>query len=237
MIINDVSKSYLVNSEPLEVLKDFSLTIEPNTICALVGPSGCGKTTLLRLVGELEACDKGSIVKSESELGPVSYLFQEPRLLPWFSVLTNVEVVLRPFYENKAERVDIAMKFIKMVGLGDYAKFKPDMLSGGMRQRVAIARSFAYPSSIMLLDEPFQSLDASLRWSLVKSFLHLWEAEKRTTLYVTHDVQEALLMADLVIKLSKRPMEIINKHYITTPKATRSLADPKLISLQASFYN
>ncbi|MFA7671953.1 MAG: ATP-binding cassette domain-containing protein, partial [Sphaerochaetaceae bacterium] len=179
----------------------------------------------------------GSVVKSESEEGPVSYLFQEPRLLPWFSVLTNVELVLRPFYESHKQRLDVAMKFIKMVGLGEYAKLKPEQLSGGMRQRVAIARSFAYPGHLMLLDEPFQSLDYSLRWQLVHSFLNLWYNDKRTTLYVTHDIQEALLMADQVVKLSKRPMKIVATHQIESHKRTRKPSDEKLIALQAAFYN
>ncbi|MGI6433320.1 MAG: ATP-binding cassette domain-containing protein, partial [Sphaerochaetaceae bacterium] len=151
----------------------------------MLGPSGCGKTTLLRLIGDLEKADGGSINKELSEEGPVSYLFQEPRLLPWHSVLTNVELVLRPFMENKSERVQKAMEFIEIVELSDYYRFKPQQLSGGMRQRAAIARAFAFPGRIMLLDEPFQSLDALLRQSLVAAFVKLWSLDKRTTVYIT----------------------------------------------------
>lgn len=237
MIISNVSKTYQAQGKTIEVLNEFSLTIPTGTITALVGPSGCGKTTLLNIVGDIVKADSGSVVKSESEEGAVSYLFQEPRLLPWFSVLTNVEIVLRNYFEKHKERVEVAMKFIKMVGLSDYAKLKPEQLSGGMRQRVAIARAFAYPGNLMLLDEPFQSLDSDLRWQLVNAFLNLWHTDKRTTLYVTHDVQEALLMADQVVKLSKRPMQIIATHKIETPKRTRKLSDKNLITLQAAFYN
>lgn len=236
MIVTGLQKSYEVEGTSLEVLRQFSLAVPSGTITALVGPSGCGKTTLLRLIGELEKPDQGSIEKSASELGPISYLFQEPRLLPWHTVHANVELVLRPFIENHADRLRCSMEFIEMVGLADYAKFKPEQLSGGMRQRVAIARAFAYPGRMMLLDEPFQSLDSELRWSLVSAFLKLWEAEKRTTVYVTHDVQEAVLMADQVIRLSARPMRILETHAITVPRDRRSLGTPDFIALQAAFY-
>ena len=236
MNIREISKAYVVGSAQLPVLSDFSLEIDPGTITALVGPSGCGKTTLLRLIGALEQPDSGTIEKSRDEVGPLSYLFQEPRLLPWHSVLANVELVLRPWYQDKEERIERSMKFLRMVGLEDYARFKPDQLSGGMRQRVAIARAFAYPGHIMLLDEPFQSLDTHLRWSLVEAFLTLWEADKRTTVYVTHDISEALLMADTVIRLTSRPMQISRSYRIDTTRNNRSLADPEFIDLQRSFY-
>lgn len=236
MNIREISKAYEVGSAQLPVLSDFSLEIDPGTITALVGPSGCGKTTLLRLIGALEQPDSGTIEKSHDEVGPLSYLFQEPRLLPWHSVLANVELVLRPWYQDREERIERSMKFLRMVGLEDYARFKPDQLSGGMRQRVAIARAFAYPGHMMLLDEPFQSLDTHLRWSLVEAFLTLWEADKRTTVYVTHDISEALLMADTVIRLTSRPMQISRSYRINTTRNNRSLADPEFIDLQRSFY-
>jgi NitT/TauT family transport system ATP-binding protein len=236
MNIREISKAYVVGSAQLPVLSDFSLEIDPGTITALVGPSGCGKTTLLRLIGALEQPDSGTIEKSRDEVGPLSYLFQEPRLLPWHSVLANVELVLRPWYQDREERIERSMRFLRMVGLEDYARFKPDQLSGGMRQRVAIARAFAYPGHIMLLDEPFQSLDTHLRWSLVEAFLTLWEADKRTTVYVTHDISEALLMADTVIRLTSRPMQISRSYRINTARNNRSLADPEFIDLQRSFY-
>ncbi len=236
MQLTTLSKTYQVTEAPLVVLDKFSYTVEPKEITALVGPSGCGKTTLLRLIGGLEKPDEGNITKVEAEEGPISYLFQEPRLLPWHTVLQNVELVLRPWFEHKSERVARAMEFLHMVDLHNYARFKPDQLSGGMRQRVAIARAFAYPARLMLLDEPFQSLDTSMRWSLVKAFLTLWEQDKRTTVYVTHDVPEALLMADTVIRLTSRPMQILETLRIDTPRHERSLGDPKFIAMQARFY-
>jgi NitT/TauT family transport system ATP-binding protein len=236
MIIDSVSKSFSVGGKALDVLVNFSLTIPPGSITAFVGPSGCGKTTLLRLIGDLEQCDQGSIIKDASEEGPFSYLFQEPRLLPWHSVVSNVELALRDWYPDRKQRIERSMEFLSMVGLEGYARFTPDQLSGGMRQRVAIARAFAYPGHIMLLDEPFQSLDTHLRWSLVDAFLTLWKADKRTTVYVTHDVPEALLMADTVVRLSSRPMQILQTYALETPREQRSLGHQECIQIQRDFY-
>lgn len=236
MILSQLHKSYRVGDRDLPVLSDFSLDMPPGSITAFVGPSGCGKTTLLRLVGGLESADSGDIQLSGEEKGVFSYLFQEPRLLPWHTVLANVELVLLPWYGKKQDRIARATEFLHLVGLEEYAKFKPDQLSGGMRQRVAIARAFAYPGRIMLLDEPFQSLDTHLRWSLVEAFLTLWRADRRTTVYVTHDVSEALLMADLVVRLSSRPMAILDSYPIGTPRENRSLGSPESIRIQQAFY-
>jgi NitT/TauT family transport system ATP-binding protein len=225
-----------VETKRVQVLDGFSLDIHPGSITAFVGPSGCGKTTLLRLIGSLETPDEGSIIKEEGEDGPFGYLFQEPRLLPWHSVVANVELVLRPWYRDRTVRMQRAMDFLQMVGLQDYVGFRPDQLSGGMRQRVAIARAFAYPGRTMLLDEPFQSLDSHLRWSMVKAFLTLWEADRRTTVYVTHDVSEALLMADTVVRLSPRPMRVLDTYEIGTPREHRSLGDREFLELQRACY-
>lgn len=237
MRLKNLTKSYLVGEEKLPVFNDFSLDIPQRGITAFLGPSGCGKTTLLRVIGSLEQLDGGEIVKEESELGAVSYLFQEPRLLPWDSVLTNVEIVLRPSISNRSERIESAMKFIELVGLKEYFRFKPTQLSGGMKQRVAIARAFAFPANVMLLDEPFQSLDSTLRSALIDSYLKLWEQERRTTLYVTHDLQEAYLVADTLIKLSERPMKVAKTIPITTPRAKRSPNDSAFLELLTQFYH
>lgn len=236
MILEQLTKSYHVGTTQVSVLNDFSLHIIPGSITAFVGPSGCGKTTLLRLIGGLESPEAGSVIREQGEEGPFSYLFQEPRLLPWHSVLANVELVLRPLYQDHTKRIQRAQDFLHLVGLHEYGRFKPDQLSGGMRQRVAIARAFAYPGKVMLLDEPFQSLDTHLRWALVAAYLSLWEAERRTTVYVTHDVPEAFLMADMVVRLSSRPMKIIETFTLETPREQRSLSDSEFLDLQRAFY-
>jgi len=236
MIFKEIGKTYPKDDDRLVVLKDFSLSIDPGSITALLGPSGCGKTTLLRLAGGLELPDSGSIEQASSESGPTSYLFQEPRLLPWHSVLANVELVMRPLIADKSERLKRAVEFLEIVGLADFLRFKPDELSGGMRQRVAIARAFAFPGKVMFLDEPFQGLDHTLRLSLLKAFTELWKKDRRTVLFVTHDVPEALLIADEVVCLSHRPARIIDNLSIKIPQEERSLGDETLIQLQSRVY-
>lgn len=237
MIIDRLTRSYIHDEQRIEVLKDFSLTVEVDSIVALVGPSGCGKTTLLRLISGLEQKESGTITyQGEEQEGSVSYLFQEPRLLPWFTLVENISIPLKRHFQLQQERLDTALEFLSLVDLYEFRNAYPHQLSGGMRQRAAIARSFAYPSHTMLLDEPFQSLDADLRWSLVKEFSRLYEHHRRTTLFVTHDIQEALLLADTVVQLSKRPMDIIGSTEITIPREQRSLRDPSLLSLIASSY-
>ncbi len=231
MIIEKLSKSYCHDDQCIEVLKGFSLSVPSDTITALVGPSGCGKTTLLRLISSLEPTDEGKVIWEAKEVeGHVSYLFQEPRLLPWSTLVQNIAIPLEPFIPSKTERIEKAEEYLSLVDLYEFRNSYPSQLSGGMRQRAAIARSFAYPAHMMLLDEPFQSLDAELRWSLVKAFSTLFEDHKRTTIFVTHDIQEAILLADTVVQLSKRPMEIVETIDIAIPRKERSLRDPALLS-------
>ena len=236
MIIRSLCKSFQVQRHPLTVLDNFSYHIPPSSIVALVGPSGCGKTTLLKIVGGIEQSDGGEIIREEGEEGNVSFLFQEPRLLPWLSMLKNITIVLKPYIDTEKKREAIGKEFLALVELSEYMNLTPSELSGGMRQRVAIARSFAFPSRVMLLDEPFQSLDAQLRWSLVDSFKHLYKRDEKTTLFVTHDIHEALLLADEVIQLSPRPMKVEKSITIDMKREKRSLNDPSLTSLLGSFY-
>ncbi|MFA5468805.1 MAG: ABC transporter ATP-binding protein [Sphaerochaetaceae bacterium] len=231
MKLNALRKSYLVDNKTLTVLDQFSLEVKKGTIVALLGPSGCGKTTLLRLVALLEQLDGGEIIREAGEEGPVSFLFQEPRLLPWHNVLQNVELVLRPFITNRSARLAKANEFLALVSLSKYSRFKVDQLSGGMRQRVAIARAFAFPANLMLLDEPFQSLDHQMRLALIKAFLSLWRQDKRTTLFVTHNISEALLAADTIVRLSSKPMQVVDTIKIDIPQEQRSLKDQHLLYL------
>ncbi len=232
MIIDSLSKAY----QNLPVLENFTLHVKPHSIVALVGPSGCGKTTLLKMIGDIESSDNGRILFEEEEEGNVSFLFQEPRLLPWLSILKNISIVLKPFVHGERRREEIAKEFLELVELGEYINYTPSQLSGGMRQRASIARSFAFPSRVMLLDEPFQSLDAELRWSLVDSFKYLYTRDTKTTIFVTHDIHEALMLADEIIELSQRPMNIIKTTKVKIPRENRSLNDPSLTSLIGKFY-
>ncbi len=202
--IEHLSKTY---ADGTHALADVNLAVDAGEILAVVGGSGCGKTTLLRLVAGLDQASKGSIaVDGEAILGPhpaVGIVFQEPRLLPWLSVADNVGFGLmeRP----RAEREDRVGDALARVGLADYAARWPRELSGGQQQRVAIARSFVTRPKVLLLDEPFSALDAFTRASLHEHLLTLWEAGKPTIVIVTHDVEEAVTLADRVVVMRPRP--------------------------------
>ena len=224
MRIENLCKAYGQNV----VLDDFSLNLEENTITCITGESGCGKTTLLNLIAGIVKPDAGSV-----QLGPraVSYLFQEPRLLPWGTVLENVAIPLKGD-EQKAR------EFLELVGLKDALDKYPAQLSGGMSQRVAMARAFSFPSDVILMDEPFQSLDIKLRSNLLKAFLELWEENKKTVLWVTHDITEACLAADLVLCVASSPtsgpMQIVDSFEIKMARSERTAES--MAQLQAKIY-
>ena len=223
----DVSKAYAQNV----IFDRFSLEIEAETILSVVGPSGQGKTTLLHLASGLIEADGGQVVKEESEEGAVSYLFQEPRLIPSSTVFSNAELALRSTERCAKIRAQIAAHYLEVVGLwGDRALY-PAQLSGGMRQRVVIARSFAHQSRLMLLDEPFQSLDIKLRYSLMEAFLKLWNESPKTTIFVTHDPKEAIALGDAVCCLGDPSAPLLHQK-IDTPREARGIDDEALLALE-----
>lgn len=194
-IIN-LSKKY----DKLSVFENFNLEIEESEITCILGRSGCGKSTLLNIIAGLIPFDSGEI--RGVDYNKISYIFQEPRLLPWLTALENVKLVLLSIEApDKAEK--IAANYLEMVGLKDYSNFYPSQLSGGMRQRVAIARAFAYPSELLLMDEPFKGLDIELKESLISSFLDIWAKQKKTVVFVTHEIEDAEKIGHKLINLSK----------------------------------
>jgi len=176
------------------VYRDFSLSVEEAATTVILGPSGCGKTTLLNSIAR-------SLPKGEG----TSFIFQEPRLLPWYTVEKNISLVLNGSDQYKNER---ARFFLAKVGLANRLKAYPDELSGGERQRVAIARAFSFPSTALLMDEPFQSQDPSLKLQLIALVKQLQTEERRTVIAVTHDVREACMLADRAIVLEGKPARI-----------------------------
>ena len=228
----EISKRYGHNV----VFDHFSLDIPPQTILSVVGPSGEGKTTLLQMAAGLLEPDGGRVSKVSSEEGSVSYLFQESRLLGSCTVYANVELALRSSHTSVAERQSIALHYLQMVGLSDSLGLYPAQLSGGMRQRVAIARAFAHPANLMLLDEPFQSLDIKLKFSLVAAFLNLWEERPRTTLFVTHDPKEALMLGDAVCCLGD-PKQPLWYQKIDIPRNARNISDANMLAWEAVLVN
>ncbi len=224
----NISKRYGEN----QVFDNFSIEVSPSTILSVVGPSGEGKTTLLQMAAGLLSPDEGMIEKEVGEQGSISYLFQEPRLLPASTVYENVELSLRSFCKEKHEREERALHYLDLVGLQDSLSLYPYQLSGGMRQRVAIARAFAHQCDLMLLDEPFQSLDIKLKYALVTSFIKLWEESPKTTLFVTHDPKEAILLGDAVCCLGN-PKQPLLYQTIDIPRKARNIGDALLLALEA----
>jgi NitT/TauT family transport system ATP-binding protein len=190
------------------VLDDFSLEIRPGSVTCLFGPSGCGKTTILNLLAGLIQPTSGTVTGYQSLR--VSYIFQEVRILPWKTVLGNVLFPLTGLMSDK-EALEHAREFIRMVGLEKEEDRYPAQLSGGMKQRVSIARAFAYPSSAILMDEAFQNLDRKLKLSILESFREIWSRDRRTVVFVTHDEDEAISLGGEVIFLGHQPLEILQR--------------------------
>jgi len=222
----------------LPVLDGISFEVAPGETVALVGPSGCGKSTLLNLVGGLLELQQGSIdlvgLAPPGCLNPLTFVFQDFALLPWRSVAGNVALALEHHPLSKTEREARITEVLDLCGLGDFADALPKQLSGGMRQRVGIARAVAVKPAVMLMDEPLSALDAQTRELLMEDLLAIWARERTTTLYVTHNLSEAVRLADHVVVLSRRPGRIKAMLAIPVPVAERS--DPRhaatLLALQ-----
>jgi NitT/TauT family transport system ATP-binding protein len=228
--LRNVSKSFPAtrNGTRVRVLEDLSLTIEAKgpeekkalgDFVVLLGPSGCGKSTILSLIAGLTLPDDGEILVFDKEVkGPHQSSASVPQAytcFPWLTVLQNVEFGLRLRGRPGKECADTAHEYLSKVDLADFADAYPDELSGGMQQRVAIARTLAMKRPIVLMDEPFGALDAQTRADMQQMLIQLWEEEKNTIVFVTHDITEALLLADRVIVFSPRPAHILHDMPVT----------------------
>ena len=228
--IKDLNKSY----GSINLYKDFSLVFPEGTITCILGPSGCGKTTLLNIIGKITVPDSGELIGFDERR--FSYIFQEARLLPWKSVQGNIEFVMSSDL-SAAERHEQASRFIQLVDLEGFAGYYPSRLSGGMRQRVSIARAFASTSDIILMDEPLKGLDLALKQNMIRWFSQIWKADKRTVIFVTHDVDEALLLGREIVVLSRPPVSIITHEKIAEPTEERSLEDTRFKELKQVLVN
>nr|WP_041668956.1 ABC transporter ATP-binding protein [Acetobacterium woodii] len=206
IIIKNLSKKY---GEEV-IFDNFNLVFEKNKITGILGPSGAGKTTLLNLCSGLIQPDSGSIEGINSQ--SISYIFQEPRLLPWLTVQENLRFIFPETSVKKNCRHDREIKaMLELVGLGTESGYYPQELSGGMRQRVSIARAFLHPSELLLMDEPFSSLDESLKQRLIDDFLKIWEQDKRTVIFVSHNEFEIKGLAQVVLTFSDKPIQILKQ--------------------------
>jgi len=208
----------------LKVFEDLTFSARQNEFLSIVGPSGCGKTTLLLVLSGLYGVTSGTInidgTAVTQPLRKVGLVFQEYNraLLPWRTVVQNVELGLELQGMKPKERRDLAKKYIDLVGLGKFSDVLPGRLSGGMKQRVQIARILAYNPSILLMDEPFGALDAQTKFELHDELLRIFEAAKKTVVFVTHDIEEAVYLGDRLLILSQRPSRVIESVQINIPR-------------------
>lgn len=212
LVISHVSKKFKIENQEIEALKDINLEIKKGEFVGIVGSSGCGKSTLLKLIVELEGLTEGEITINGIEEANTNKIrcgivFQEARLFPWLTVEKNIAFGITEKL-SKQEIKERVQKQIELVGLKGFEKALPKQLSGGMQQRVSIARALVTSPDILLLDEPFGALDALTRINMQNEILRIWEKEKKTMILVTHDIDEAIFLSDRVIVLSSRPGQI-----------------------------
>lgn len=227
LVIDNVSKSFVSRTgHTLPVLQDINLTVNEEEFVALVGPSGCGKSTLLNITAGLLAPTSGSASFTHLPQGHVprtGIVFQETGLFPWRSVYDNIAFGLEAMGVPKEEQKDHISHYINLVGLTGFEKALPHHLSGGMRQRVGIARALVINPDLLLMDEPFSALDAQTRTIMQEELVTLWDKTRLSTLYVTHNIQEAVMLADRVVLLSRRPGKISRILNIGIPRSEREL--------------
>ena len=214
--IADLSLTFETADGPVHALSDIDLTVGHGDFVSFIGPSGCGKTTLLRVIADLEAPTAGSI--TVNNVSPAAarlsraygYVFQAPALYPWRSVQRNVTLPLEIMGMSAAERGERAARYLDMVNLGGFENKYPWQLSGGMQQRVSIARALSFEPDLLLMDEPFGALDEITRDHLNEQLLRLWEKTQKTVVFVTHSIPEAVFLSSRIVVMSPRPGRIID---------------------------
>lgn len=211
----NISKCYEAEQRSINVLENINLTVKQGEFICILGQSGCGKTTLLNIIAGFDKKSGGKILLNDKEINNISsnriMMFQEAALFPWMNVINNVEFGMKMSGMEKKHRKEKALQYLKMVNLIGVENSYVHQLSGGMKQRAALARALAMDSEILLMDEPFSALDSYTKNKLRYELLKIWEESNKTILFVTHDVEEALLLADKIIIMYSNPGRIIKE--------------------------
>jgi len=239
--LRGVRKSYARSTgERVDATVDVNLEIAAGEFVCIVGPSGCGKSTLLNLIAGLDLPDAGEVLvdgRSIRSPGPErAMLFQEPALFPWMNILDNVQYPLRLKGLPATERRGLAERWLAKVGLADFQAAQPHELSPGMRQRAALARGLACQPAVLLADEPFGTLDAQSRELLQEELQRVWSETQNTVVFVTHNVREAVFLADRVLLMTARPGTFVAEHRVSTPRP-RSWGNALLASVVADIHD
>ncbi len=234
--MRDITKSFGEN----KVISSLNFTIEKEQFVSILGPSGSGKSTIFHLIGGILSPDEGAIFLSGKNItnkrGMISYMPQSPALLPWRTVLQNV--VLGQEIVGKVDK-EKAEEMIKKAGLGDYLHAYPHELSGGMKQRVAFIRALLSPQPVICLDEPFSALDELTRLDMQKWLMNIWESNRKTILFVTHNIEEALFLSDRIIVLSNKPATVKADIEVPFPRPRKEklLLEPTFLGWKRKIYN
>ncbi len=237
LTLQDTGLTYQTRRGEIQALAEVNLRIEDGEFVAVLGPSGCGKSTILKLAAGLLEASVGQVsVAGQGIDGPSRHtgvVFQKPNLLPWKTVLNNVLLPARTLGLPIAEARQRALALLELVGLAPFANDYPFELSGGMQQRVGIARMLLHDPRLLLMDEPFAALDALSREALTLELQHIWSQQRKSVLFITHSIQEAVFLADRVLVMSPRPGRIIDEVAITLPRprSLETLVDPTFTAL------
>lgn len=240
--LQQICKTFDTGGEPLKVLNGISLTVKKREFVSIIGPSGCGKSTLFHIIGGLMAPTSGRVWMDGEDVtgqkGRISYMPQQPALFPWRTTLDNVIVALEVAGRSKREAREQARSWLAKVGLAGYENAYPHMLSGGMQQRAAFLRALLSPQELICLDEPFSALDALTRMDMQRWLLQMWERHQRSVLFVTHNIEEALLLSDTVYLFSGKPATVLQAIEVPFPRPREEtiLADPAFVRLKQDIY-
>lgn len=243
ILFERVGKNYKNSGKSVVAVKDFDLSVLQDEFVCIIGPSGCGKSTILNLTAGFLVCDQGQILHQGKQVegpGPErAVVFQEDAVFPWMTVRDNIGYSARMKGIEKSKREEIVDRYINLVGLEKFTRFYPKELSGGMKKRVDLARAYASEPATLLLDEPFGSLDFFTRQTMQRELLHLWELERKTVLFVTHDIEEAIFLADRIVVMTATPGRIMDIVKIPCPRPREEeiMNDAIFLSLKRELVN
>lgn len=236
-----IAKTFFSNKGDTDTIEDVSIDVEKNEFLVLLGPGQCGKTVFLQIICGLMKPTMGKVYIDNQPVEDVSskvgFVFQKTGLYPWKTTMQNVEIGMKYRGIPKKERREIAQKYIDLVGLHGFEYHFPGQLSGGMKQRVGIARAYAANAEILIMDEPFGALDAQTRYSMQDEILNIWEKEKRTIIFVTNNIEEAVYLGDRIIQFTDRPAKVRQEYVLDMLARPRDYMDETFLAKRSEISN